>query len=203
MSSKIVLASASPRRKQLLEQIGFEFDIFPSNKEEIISSSEPSEVCQELSKQKAIDVASNIKAYNDSHSEIITPQDIIVIGADTIVAYEGNVLGKPIDEKDAFRMLRMLSGSTHEVYTGVTIVFMSKDGRAGEFSFYEATEVTFYPLSDEEIEEYIASGESMDKAGAYGIQGSFAKYVKCINGDFNNVVGLPIARLYHEISEYL
>lgn len=203
MSTKVVLASASPRRKQLLEQMGIEFDIFPSDKEEIIRSSIPSEVCKELSKQKAIDVASSIKSYNDSHADIITPQDIIVIGADTIVTYDGNILGKPADEADAHRMLRMLSGNTHLVYTGVTIVVMSKDGRVGELSFYESTEVTFYPLSDEEIDDYIATGEPMDKAGAYGIQGCFAKYVKCINGDFNNVVGLPVSRLYHEIAEYL
>lgn len=203
MSTKVVLASASPRRKQLLEQMGIEFDIFPSDKEEIIRSSIPSEVCKELSKQKAIDVASSIKSYNDSHADIITPQDIIVIGADTIVTYDGNILGKPADEADAHRMLRMLSGNTHLVYTGVTIVVMSKDGRVGELSFYESTEVTFYPLSNEEIDDYIATGEPMDKAGAYGIQGCFAKYVKCINGDFNNVVGLPVSRLYHEIAEYL
>ena len=203
MSNKIVLASASPRRKQLLEQMGLEFDIFPSDKEEIIKSNIPSEVCQELSKQKAIDVASSIKAYNDTHADIVTPQDIIVIGADTIVTFDGIILGKPVDEEDAFRMLNMLSGNTHEVYTGVTIVVMSKDGRAGEFSFYESTGVTFYPLTKEEIREYIATGEPMDKAGSYGIQGCFAKYVKGINGDFNNVVGLPVARLYHEIAQYL
>ena len=200
MDYKIVLASASPRRKMLLEQMGLEFEICPSNKEEIIKSTVPSEVCVELSKQKAEDVAAGIREYNHTHPEITTPQDIMVIGADTIVAYKDRILGKPKSCEEAKEMLTLLSGNTHEVYTGVTIVIIYKDGRAGEYSFYESTDVTFYPLKEKEIDEYISSGEPMDKAGAYGIQGSFSKYVKKIDGDFNNVVGLPVSRLYHELN---
>lgn len=197
---KIVLASASPRRKMLLEQIGMEFEVCPSNKDEIIESSIPSEVCVELSKQKAEDVASSIIEFNKLHQDITTPQDILVIGADTIVSFNNDILGKPKDEDDAKRMLQMLSGKINEVYTGVTIVVIYKDGRTGEYSFYESTKVEFYELTDEEIDEYVATGEPLDKAGAYGIQGTFAKHVKKIDGDFNNVVGLPVARLYHELN---
>ncbi len=203
MDYKIVLASASPRRKELLEKIGLEFDICPSDKDEVVTSTVPSEVCVELSKQKALDVASSIKTYNETHPEITSPRDIMVIGADTIVFCNGEILGKPADEADAKRMIRMLSDNTHEVYTGVTIVFIYKDGRAGEYSFYETTKVTCYPITDKDIDEYIVSGEPMDKAGAYGIQGAFLKHVKKIDGEYNNVVGLPIARLYQEIKSSL
>lgn len=126
-------------------------------------------------------------------------QDILVIGADTVVANEGQILGKPKDEEDAKRMLSSLAGHTHSVYTGVTCVFISADGRCGEHSFYEKTDVTMYQMSDEEIQRYVASGEPMDKAGAYAIQGRCAIFVKEIQGDYNNVVGLPIARLYQEL----
>ncbi len=200
---KIVLASASPRRKEILEKIGLEFDIWPSEKEESVEKTDPSDVCTELSRQKALDVASQIRQYAEEHPELTSPQDILVIGADTIVAVDEIILGKPKDEEDAFRMLRMLSDRTHKVLTGVTFVFLSKDGRAGEYSFYDKTDVTCYPVSDEEIREYIASGEPMDKAGAYGIQGSFLKHVKKIDGDFFNVMGLPASRMYQELKKLL
>ena len=239
---KVVLASQSPRRKQLLEQIGVEFDIWPSKKEEVVSSSIPSEVCVELCKQKALDVASQIVSYNEEHKDITTAQDILVIGADTIVAmpvgiveadenpknlktsenveaaktlktsetveavknlktsetvYE--ILGKPKTESEAFDMLCKLRNAKHTVFTGVSFVFISKEGRVGEYSFYEATDVFFGPIEDDEIKEYIATGEPMDKAGAYGIQGAFAKYIKGINGDFYNVMGLPVSRICYEL----
>lgn len=203
MDYKIVLASSSPRRKELLEKIGLEFDICPSNKEEIVTSTVPSEVCVELSRQKALDVAASIKMYNETHPEITSPQDIMVIGADTIVYCDGQILGKPADENDAKRMIRMLSDNTHEVYTGVTIVLIYKDGRAGEYSFYESTKVTCYPITDRDIDLYTASGEPMDKAGAYGIQGEFIKHIKKIDGEYDNVMGLPVARLYQEIKSSL
>jgi len=199
MSYKIVLASASPRRKMLLEQIGIEFDIWPSNKEENTAKSIPSEICVELSRIKALDTAAGIKAYNDTHPDIVSPQDILVVGADTIVAYENEVLGKPHDENDAKRMLTLLSGKEHHVYTGVTFVFISSDGRVGEYSFYEKTGVTFYELSEDEIDKYIRTKDALDKAGSYGIQGAFAQYIKEIHGDYYNVVGLPIGRLVHEL----
>lgn len=200
---KIILASGSPRRKELLEQVGFEFEICPSKCEEIITSTVPEEVCVELSSQKAIDVASSIKAYNENHADIAAPQDLIIIGSDTIVACDGEILGKPTDDECAKVMLRKLSGKVHSVYTGVSFVFMSADGRVGVHSFYDKTDVSVYELSEEEIEEYVDTGDPLDKAGAYGIQGYFAKHIKKIDGDYYNVVGLPIGKLYHELKDIL
>ena len=168
---QIILASASPRRKELLEQIGLEFEICPAKGEEVISKSVPEEVVMELSEQKAKEVAGMVKAYESGHEKLMTPQDILVIGADTIVACDDTILGKPKDEAGAKRMLKLLSGRKHAVYTGVTFVFLDKNGRAGAHTFYEKTEVTMKPLSELEIDRYVATGEPMDKAGAYGIQG--------------------------------
>lgn len=198
---QIILASASPRRKELLEQIGLQFDICPAKGEEVITKTIPYEVVQELASQKAKEVAGMVKAYEASHEELVTPQDIMVIGADTIVAYENQILGKPKDEEDAFRMLSMLSGNTHAVYTGVSIVLLGASGKAGELTFYEKTDVVMRGMSEEEIRRYIATGEPMDKAGAYGIQGKCAIYIDKIVGDYNNVVGLPIAAIYRELKK--
>ena len=137
--------------------------------------------------------------FLEQHAELVTPQDILVIGADTVVAYENQILGKPKDEEDARRMLSMLSGKTNSVYTGVTFVFIDKAGRTGEHCFYEKTDVSMYTLTEDEIDRYISSGDPMDKAGSYGIQGRFAIHIKGIHGDYNNVVGLPVARLYQEL----
>lgn len=195
---QILLASASPRRKELLEQIGLSFEICPAKGEEKINSTRPEKVVKELSKQKACEVASMVKSYGKEHEELVSPQDILVIGADTVVAVEGKILGKPSDEEDACRMLSMLAGGVHEVYTGVTLVFLSEDGRVGEHTFAECTKVTMRQMSEEEIRRYIATGEPMDKAGAYGIQGKCAIYIDKIDGDYNNVVGLPVAAIYRE-----
>ena len=202
-SYKIILASGSPRRKQLLEQTGFEFEICVSQCEEKITSSIPSQVCVELSLQKALDVASMIRAYNEKHDDIASDRDLIIIGADTIVSVDDEILGKPKDDEEAVVMLKKLSGREHSVYTGVSFVFMSSDGRVGQHSFYERTGVSVYPMDEDEIAAYVDSGEPLDKAGAYGIQGSFAKYIEKISGDYFNVVGLPVARLYHELKELL
>lgn len=199
--SQMILASASPRRKELLEQIGAEFVICPAKGEEVITETDPSAVVMELSRQKAEEVAYGVLIYNEQHADLATPQDILVIGADTVVAYENQILGKPKDEEDARRMLTMLSGKTHSVYTGVTFVFIDKEGRTGEHCFFEKTDVCMYPLKEEEIDRYIQSGDPMDKAGSYGIQGRFAIHIKEIRGDYNNVVGLPVARLYHELQK--
>ena len=196
---RIILASKSPRRKQLLELAGVEFEIWPSDKEEIITKTDPEEICVELSKQKALDVASSIRTYNDLHKDLTTETDILVIGADTIVVKDGEILGKPKDEEDAARMLGLLSGSTHSVFTGVTFVFSSKDGRVGEYSFAEETKVAFYPLDKEDIERYIATGDVFDKAGAYGIQSGASIFVRSIEGDYSNVVGLPVGRILQEL----
>ena len=116
-----------------------------------------------------------------------------------MVAYGNKILGKPKDEENAREMLSLLSGNTHSVYTGVTCVFISADGKTGEHSFYEKTDVSMCPMSQEQIKRYIATGEPMDKAGSYAIQGRCAVYVRKINGDYNNVVGLPVGRLYQEL----
>lgn len=200
---KIILASASPRRKQLLEQIGLEFEIWKANGEEKTEYTEPSEICMDLSSSKALEVASGIRTYNEEHSDIASEQDLIIIGADTIVAVENEILGKPANDEEAAVMLRKISGRVHSVYTGVTFVFMASDKRVGKHSFYEKTDVHVYPISEEEIKEYVDTGDPLDKAGAYGIQGSFARFIKKIDGDYNNVVGLPVGRLYRELKSIL
>ena len=197
--SQIVLASNSPRRRELLEHAGVSFEVCPAKGEEKITSTIPRDVVMELAGQKAKEVASYIHTYQTEHTDIITPQDLIVIGADTVVAVDHQILGKPKDEEDAKRMLRLLSGNVHSVYTGVSLVFVEKGGRAGEHVFYEKTDVSFYPMTEEEIARYTATGEPLDKAGGYGIQGKCAVYIKEITGDYYNVVGLPIARLYQEL----
>lgn len=197
--SQIILASASPRRKELLEQIGMEFEICPAKGEEVITQNRPDAVVLELSRQKAEEVAAGVLTYHETHPDLATPQDILVIGADTVVAYGDEILGKPKDEADAGRMLALLQGKKHSVYTGITLVFIDKNGRTGEHRFFERTDVTMYPMDEDEIHRYIATGEPMDKAGSYGIQGRCAIYIKQIEGDYNNVVGLPVARLYQEL----
>lgn len=187
---KIILASASPRRRELLKQAGFSFEVMVSQADETITEKTPEAMVKELSGRKAQAVAQALAKGN------------LVIGADTLVVMDGRILGKPTDEIDAFRMLKELSGHTHQVYTGVTLLGETDEGRV-EKVFVEKTDVTMYPMTDEEIQAYIGTGEPMDKAGAYGIQGRAAVFVKEIKGDYNNVVGLPIARLYQEIREWL
>lgn len=182
---KIILASASPRRRELLHQVGIEPEIEPSHVEEVITTTVPADAVMELSSQKAGDIARR-------HSG----EKAVVIGADTVVAADGKILGKPHDEDEAFEMLKMLNGRKHQVYTGVTLVFC-ETGKTRTFA--EETEVEVYPMTDAQIRAYIATGEPMDKAGAYGIQGRFAAYVKGICGDYNNVVGLPVGRLCQEL----
>ncbi len=183
---KFILASASPRRKELFYQIREEFDIIPSDVEETIPLDiEIEKVPELLASQKAADVAAR-------------HPDAVVIGSDTGVFIDGEMLGKPRDRNDAAAMLRRLSGRTHKVITGCSI----KQGTR-EMSFSEVTEVTFYPLSNEEIETYVAGGECDDKAGSYGIQGKGMLLVKEIKGDYFNVVGLPVGKLNRELREFL
>lgn len=183
---KIILASASPRRRELLEQGGIPFTVIPSQAEEKITTEQPGQAVEELSYLKCSDI------YEESLG------DVLVIGADTVVASEGKILGKPSSQKDAVKMLQSLQGREHEVYTGVTI--MAREGNENrKKTFHEKTKVVFYPMSDEEIRSYVNTGEPMDKAGAYGIQGKSAVFIKEISGDYNNVVGLPLARLYQEL----
>ncbi len=178
--NKFVLASASPRRKQLLEKIGLQFIVMASGAAEIILEGvEPQIIVQELALLKAADVAKQC-------------HKAIVIAADTLVCIDGNVMGKPSDKANAYAMLRALSGRQHSVYTGIC-VFDSETGKS--VCDYEKTQVVFRSLSDEEIHAYISTGEPFDKAGAYGIQELGMLLIEEIHGDYFNVVGLPICKL--------
>ncbi len=212
MNRQIILASQSPRRIQLLKQIGIDATVCPSHIVEKISSNMPEEIVLELSFQKAADVACRLT--RDAHGLALeigagcdTPQtDIgysalqntqpVIIGADTIVSIDGLVLGKPSTHEDAYSMICLLSGKTHQVHTGVSLI----SGK-NRLSFVEKTDVEVWKMDEHEIRAYAYSEEPMDKAGAYGIQGSFAKYIRAIQGDYFNVVGLPVARLYHMLKE--
>lgn len=189
--SKIILASASPRRKELLAKAGISFTVIPASGEEKRTSENPGEAVQQLARDKAEWVAQSLAECEEG---------TLVIGSDTIVVFENRILGKPKDRRDAAETLEKLQGNTHQVYTGVTVL-ERKAGKWVEHTFFESTDVTFYPVSREEIQDYIATGEPMDKAGSYGIQGLFGIYVKGICGDYNNVVGLPVARLFHEMKK--
>lgn len=190
---RIILASASPRRRELLEQIGIKFDIKISNKEEIYKSTVPEEIVKELALMKAENVSSEL--------ELAERKQTIVIGADTIVVLDGKILGKPKDEEDAFQMIYSLQGRTHQVYTGVALIVFDEEGILQTNSHAVETKVYVNKMTDYEIQEYVKSKDPMDKAGGYGIQGRFAAYIEKIEGDYYNVVGLPISYIYHELKE--
>lgn len=210
---RLVLASASPRRRELLSQIGLEFTVMPSTKEENAKTTEAGALVQELSRQKAVDIWEQLSGGQgqnpDADQEQISEEtqepnlngkrqpELLVIGADTVVCCEGKILGKPHSREAAAEMLTALQGRSHEVYTGVTLYSQSET-----VTFFECTQVEFYPMTEVEISEYIDSKEPMDKAGAYGIQGLGARFVKGIRGDYNNVVGLPVGRLYQELKSH-
>jgi septum formation protein len=182
MNQHYLLASTSPRRKELLELLGLSFSVIASNVDEVFDESIPiEEAIMELAYQKALAVFRHHK-------------EEIVLGFDTDVVVDGVILGKPKDAEDAKRMLRMLSDKTHVVVTGGAIL-----SKAVSTSFYEKARVTFFPMDDSEIDTYIATGEPFDKAGAYAVQGFGARYIKSIQGDFYTIMGLPVARLYHEL----
>lgn len=183
--NNLILASASPRRKELLELAGFEFDIITADVDEVLDASlTPSQLVMSLAFQKASAVAAEHKLST-------------VIGADTVVVLDGKVLGKPHSSDEAKAMLGELSGRTHEVYTGVCLIKGDK-----VHHFFECTKVSFYPLEGELIDTYVASGECSDKAGSYGIQGKGCVLVKGIEGDYFNVVGFPVARFCREIKAF-
>lgn len=177
---RIVLASGSPRRKMILESVGLDFEVITADCEEITEQTTPEGTVEDLSRLKALAVAKLVG-------------DALVIGADTVVAAEGIILGKPRDREDCLRMIRMISGGTHQVYTGVTLVYQGK-----VHTFHSATDVYVSELSEEEIQSYVNSEEPYDKAGAYAIQGYFGKYITKISGEYNNVVGFPVAAFYQE-----
>ncbi len=182
----IILASGSPRRKELMELAGYRFSVEVSDADEAVNETEPGRMVEELALRKAAAVAG---LHNKKE------ENVLVIGADTVVILEGRVLGKPEDEAHAASMLRDLSGRVHQVYTGVALLEV-KEGRIVKTNrFHECTGVRMREITDEEIEAYIRTGEPMDKAGAYGIQGRAAIFVSGIEGDYYNVVGLPVCRL--------
>lgn len=184
--NRVILASKSPRRRELMELLRIPFEVIVSDIEEQIDpENDLVKEIEKLSFQKAEAV------YRDH-------RDALVIGSDTIVKIGNKVLGKPHSIEEAKEMLRLLSDNTHEVVTGVTILC---DGNRETFS--SVAEVTFYPLSEEEIEEYVRTNEPMDKAGSYAIQGDGAKFIRTIHGDFYTIVGLPVAELYHRLKKYL
>lgn len=184
---RVILASASPRRREILKNAGIDFEIATSNADETLDPSlEPRRLSRILSRRKAEAVAQKY-------------MNAVIIAADTFIVFRGRLLGKPKDAPDARRMLRMLSGKTHSVITGYTIL----DTKSGKrVSASEETRVTFHRLPDEEIDWYIATGEPMDKAGAYGIQGKAAVFVRKIDGDYLNVVGLPLAALVRKLRRF-
>ncbi|MBD5552565.1 MAG: septum formation protein Maf [Lachnospiraceae bacterium] len=224
MKKKIILASASPRRRELLTQIGLTFTVMPSDVEENPVSTLPQDIVIELSKEKARDVWEKVKSVGNDNigndtavrtesdiddSQIssadgsqINGADVLVLSADTVVSIEGEILGKPKDEEDAVRMLSLLSGKEHQVYTGVTMIWISEESKKEEYSFYVCTGVLMYRMNRAEIMEYVRSGEPMDKAGAYGVQGKAAAFIKAIRGEYSNVVGLPVGRLYQEMKAW-
>ena len=180
-----ILASASPRRRELLSSLGYEFSIVPSDvDEELPPSCSPDKAVEFLAEKKCTDVAELY--FND-----------VVLGCDTIVVLNGKILGKPHDEEEAFAMLKALSGNTHSVYTGVCI---AKGEKKKVFSV--ETKVRFYDLDDDLIHAYISSGEPMDKAGAYGIQQIGSLLVESINGDYFTVVGLPLSKTARELADF-
>ena len=188
--SKIILASGSPRRKELLLQIGIVPEIIVSHVGEKITSDVPAEVVMSLAEQKAVDVAKEM------------PEGTVILGADTVVAADGKILGKPKSHEEAYEMIRRLAGRSHQVYTGVCLVKKGPEGEADTVvSFYDETDVNVSPMTEKEIREYADSEEPMDKAGSYAVQGFFARYIDGLKGSYANVMGLPVHLVYQELKK--
>ena len=196
---ELILASGSPRRRELLEQIKVPFRVMVSDAEETVTDTDPGQVVKALAARKAIQVAKEI-------------EEGLVLGADTVVSVDGEILGKPKNREDARQMLEKLQGRAHSVFTGVALVEKQKndtaqsdttggpsDSRVLE-NFYRETRVHVHQMSDQEIENYLDTGDAFDKAGSYGIQGPFAAFVDGIEGDYNNVVGLPVSAVYQALA---
>lgn len=210
----LILASGSPRRKELLQQAGLEFEVVVSDIEEKVAKLSPEKTVLELSKQKCCAVSKEfIRKTPNNLNDIIDIETggIMVIGADTVVSVDDMILGKPVNAQDALRMLMNLSGRSHEVYSGVSCKVLQYNSftesliETDSFSFYSETKVNMYPFNEYEALDYIATGEPMDKAGSYGIQGIGERLVESINGDYNNVVGFPLSKFMKELSnrEYI
>lgn len=188
---KLILASCSPRRRELIKLLGMDFECISVDADESTNETVPSKAVQEISAKKARAALSARKIARDE----------VIIGADTIVVFNEKLLGKPLDDDDAERMLLMLSGQTHFVYTGVTLIYLDCNDNVAEISFAEKTEVNFAEISLEEIKKYISTGNHKDKAGSYAIQDEFGVHITGIKGDYNNVVGFPVARIYSELKK--
>lgn len=186
---KIILASNSPRRKEILEQVGISFEIIPSTSDEVSGKTDPIELVEDISAMKAEEVANIVEG------------PAVIIGADTVVVHEGKVLGKPKDEAQAKKMLHSLQNGSHEVFTGVTVILKgitigNEVVTYKKLSFADVSKVIVLPMNQSQIDAYVATKEPMDKAGAYAIQGKFAVYIKEIIGDYYNIMGLPISKIY-------
>ena len=198
---KLILASASPRRKELLEQIGLELEVIVGHTDETTDIMQPDIMVQELARRKCSAVARYLTI------EASVRYECYVLGADTVVVHNGMILGKPGDPEAAKAMLRSLQGDTHQVYTGVCILHIEKNSPEPETDpghirlFSVCTDVAVNHMTDEEIICYVNSEEPMDKAGAYGIQGQFARHIGSIRGDYTNVVGLPVSSVYNALQE--
>ena len=202
------MASQSPRRREILSRTGLSFEIFPASDKEFTEETEPWRVVEALAAHKAGEVFEKLRKERAEASSFAeaspvacgtAPKPLFVIGADTIVVSGGQILGKPENEENAAEMLRLLSGRTHEVMTGVCFI---AEG-FGKHIFHEVTRVRFRELLEEEIRAYIATGEPMDKAGAYGIQGGAGVFVSGLDGDYDNVVGFPLRRILREAEAFL
>ncbi len=191
-TKRIILGSGSPRRKEILEQVGISFEVIAGNKDEIITKKKPKDIVCELSLQKAGDVKGILQ------NERKDTEDLLIICADTMVAKGRKILGKPKSKEQAVEMLSMLQNGSHQVYTGVTLLSVV-DGKEQLDTFYSVTKVYMDAMSNAEIWSYIETGECMDKAGSYAIQGYGAKYIKKIVGDYYNVMGLPVEKVYHRV----
>ena len=183
MSIRLILASESPRRRELLAGFGLPFEILPAHADESCSLTDPCAFAEELARRKGRAVADTLGASK-------ADETVVVVSADTVVATEWEILGKPKDRADAVRMISELSGTTHRVITGIALTVNGETHSA-----YEVTEVTVDPIPKEEIERYVDTGDPMDKAGSYGIQGDFSRWVRGIKGCYFNVVGLPMNAL--------
>lgn len=198
MDIKLILSSCSPRRRELIKFLGFPFECICAETDESVNINDPEEAVTEISIRKA----GAAFAIINSDRNGLKPGEIL-IGADTVVSVDGRILGKPYDDNDAANMLRMLSGRTHSVFTGVTLMYVKKDENGlittQSESFAEKTEVHVAKISEADIKKYINSGEHADKAGSYAIQGAFSIHITGICGDYNNVVGFPVAKIYKKI----
>lgn len=183
MSIRLILASESPRRRELLSGLGIPFEVLPAHADEQCGLTDPAAYAEELARRKGRAVAETLSPSEEG-------QTVVIVSADTVVATESEILGKPKDRADAIRMIGSLSGSTHRVITGLALTV-----NGVTHSAYEVTEVTVDPIPEREIEAYVDTGDPMDKAGAYGIQGVFSRWVRGISGCYFNVVGLPMNAL--------